>query len=82
MPVLGHALLLAKKPHGIRRSWKNVAELRKKYVPPGVELLRMTIPVLNPGKLSCLVAFMLTLYFRKSGARDKVFKVFRPLLNR
>ena len=50
MPVLGHALLLAKKPHGIRRSWKNVAELRKKYVPPGVELLRMTIPVLNPGK--------------------------------
>jgi hypothetical protein len=49
VPLLGHATLMAKKPHGIQRSWKNIAELRKKYVPPGLELLRMNIPVLNPG---------------------------------
>jgi hypothetical protein len=41
--------LLAAKPHGIKRSWKNIAELKAKYVPPGVELLRLNLPVLNKG---------------------------------
>jgi hypothetical protein len=41
--------LVARKPHGLKRSWKNMMELKQKYVPPGVELLRLNLPVLNPG---------------------------------
>jgi hypothetical protein len=44
--------LLAKKPHGIKRSWKNIDDLREKYVTPGIDLLRLNIPVLNPSILS------------------------------
>ena len=47
---MGHVGLIMKAPHGVKRSWKNIVEMKKKFVPPGVELLRLNIPVLNPGK--------------------------------
>ena len=50
IPFVGHVGLIMKAPHGAKRSWKNIVELKKKFVPPGVELMRLNIPVLNPGK--------------------------------
>jgi len=52
--VIGHTNHFVKKPHGFERSWRNVEEMKKKFVPSGVEMIRLNIPLSNPegnGKL-------------------------------
>jgi len=39
LPIIGHANLLQKKPHGFQKSWKNIEEMKRKYVPPGKKVL-------------------------------------------
>ena len=54
LPVIGHTDYFIKKPNGFERSWKNVQEMKKKFVPDGVEMIRLNLPVSNPegnGKL-------------------------------
>jgi hypothetical protein len=54
LPVIGHTNHFIKKPHGFENSWKNVEEMKKKFVPAGVEMLRLNLPLSNPegnGKL-------------------------------
>ena len=54
IPVIGHTNYFVKKPYGFARSWKNVQEMKNKFVPAGVEMIRLNMPVSNPegnGKL-------------------------------
>ena len=54
LPVIGHTAHFIKKPNGFERSWKNVLELKTKFVTQGEEMIRLNIPLSNPagdGKL-------------------------------
>jgi hypothetical protein len=58
IPVIGHTNYFVKKPYGFSRSWKNVEEMKKKFVPAGVEMIRLNMPLSNPeGNGKLLVIF-------------------------
>jgi hypothetical protein len=82
LPVIGHTAHFIKKPNGFEKSWKNVLDLKNKYVPPGVEMLRFNLPLSNPaGQGKLLVIFdpgnsiIKNLPLGYSGAKFTVFYV-------
>lgn len=38
------------QPHGLKNPDKNIAELKKKIDPTGVNMIRTKFPLFNPGK--------------------------------
>jgi hypothetical protein len=58
LPILGHTSAFVKKPAGFEKSWKNILELKSKFVPPDVQMLRLNVPLSNPeGKGKLLIIF-------------------------
>ena len=48
LPFIGHVNLYIKKPHGLKKSWKNLKEIRKQYLKEDDKLLRLHLPPFCP----------------------------------
>lgn len=47
LPLLGQMQVVLKKPAGFGQAWKTFLELKKKYVPDDVSMLRLHLPLFN-----------------------------------
>ena len=58
VPIIGNGWQLAKQPAGKEQFWKNVLELRAKYLTENDTIMRLNLPLLNPsGKGRCVWIF-------------------------
>ena len=48
LPLIGHANLLAKKPAGIGKRWKNLKDIKKQFLNENDKLIRLNLPPFNP----------------------------------